>query len=138
MNTFLADLAIGQQNQEVVFRDLKYRGIDITPTEGKHPFDGYLPDGRSVEVKLDLYSQSRHYAAIEAATLSRNADFYVHTLCYYVVLPGNVLYDLYNRRGKIPERGGFGDQNQEGRFITTNDMRGFGLYGDQFSKTIKP
>jgi hypothetical protein len=111
------------------------RGIQlVSPPPGKRPFDYFLPDGRTIEIKLDLRSQARHYAAIERPTLDRNADFYIHTLCYYLVFSGNVYRDLYNKRGKVPERkGAMGDQNYEGRLIPTSEMRQAGMYGDQWS-----
>lgn len=55
---FQQALATGHQNKEVVAGEFEYQGIPlIQPPPGKHPVDRYLPDGRSIEIKLDLRSQ---------------------------------------------------------------------------------
>jgi hypothetical protein len=96
-----------------------------------------LPDGRSLEVKLDLRSQARGYAAIEAPSLARHADFYTHTLCYYLIFPGDVYEMLYNQKGKIPERkGSMGDQNYDGRLIPVQEMRGWGMWPSRFVREL--
>lgn len=131
---FLDDLALGQKNQEVVFADFARRGLIITPTQGKHPFDGFLPDGRSIEVKLDLMSQSTGNAAIELPTLQRHADFYAHTLCYYRIYTNEDYWILY-KQGKIPLKG-MGDQQYDGRLIPTKLMRTSGMYPSEFIKYL--
>jgi len=83
--SFSAALEVGKMNEQVVAHEFYYQGIPVTPTEGKHPFDFYLPDGRSVEVKLDLRSQATDYALFEEPTFNRAADIHIHTLTYALV-----------------------------------------------------
>ena len=69
--TFEKALALGQYNEEVIAHEFAYQGIQLTPTDGKHPFDFFLPDGRSVEVKMDVRSQCTGMGAIEWKTIQR-------------------------------------------------------------------
>lgn len=123
---------IGQLNQDVIFRDLANRGLLITPTVGKNDFDGFLPDGRSVEVKLDILSQVTNNAAIEEPSILRYADFYIHTLTSYRVYPQSLYHELYMKRGRITE---MGEQRYEGRLIPTYEMK-CGMYASEFVKLI--
>ena len=80
---FKQALQAGQQNEQVVAEEFAYKGIPlIQPPDGKQPFDRYLPDGRSIEIKLDLRSQRTSNGCIERPTLDRGADFYIHTFTY--------------------------------------------------------
>lgn len=106
----------------------------MSPPPGKQPFDRYLPDGRSLEIKLDLRSQNTQYAALEQATIDRHPDFVIHTLTYALAFPGPIYEELYHRRGKIHN---FGEQGLEGRLVDKREMRAAGVYVDQFIKQLR-
>src|SRR5438552_14469477 len=67
-------------NQEVIAHEFQFQGVPLAQTHGEHPFDFYLPNGKSLEVKIDLRSQCTGSGAIEWPTLQRQADF-----CLYKV-----------------------------------------------------
>jgi hypothetical protein len=134
---FAPALAAGQQNEAVVAGEFEYRGVPlIEPPPGKHPFDRYLPDGRSIEIKLDLRSQRTANACIEFPTLQRGADIYIHTFTYARVYTHAEYQWLYNR-GKIPASGGVGEYQYEGRYVSKVEMRAQGVFLDQFIKALK-
>lgn len=130
---FQTALDLGKQNEQVVAHEFEYHGIPVTRTEGKHNFDFFLPDGRSVEVKLQLRSQGSGNAALETATMRRSADFQIHTLTYAVVLTREQAEDLY-MRGKIAQ---MGDYKLQDRYVRTYDMKNTGVYLHQFIKQLK-
>jgi hypothetical protein len=130
---FEASLALGQHNEEVIAHEFAYQGIPVRRTEGKNDVDFFLPNGQSVEVKIDLRSQCTGSAAIEWPTLQRNADFYIYTLTYARVLPHSLLQTLYSY-GKIPD-GGFGPQGYHGRYVRNLGREGMPLW--QFIKLMK-
>lgn len=124
---FNAALALGKHNEQVIAHEFSYQGIPVKPTEGKHPFDFFLPDGRSVEVKIDVRSQCTGYAAVELPTLSRRADIYIYTLTYARVLTFEQLRDLYQHEGKLPW-GGIGDLGYDARLVKNLGKQGVPLY----------
>jgi hypothetical protein len=131
---FDSALVLGKHNEAVVAHEFAYQGIPIRRTDGKHPFDFFLPDGRSVEVKIDLRSQCTGSAAVEWPTLQRGADFYIYTLTYARVLTHQQLEDLYMHQGKIPS-GGMGDLGYTGRLIRGMGKEGVPLW--QFIKDLQ-
>ena len=129
---FLDDLDIGHKHQQLIGLAFDHHGIQITPTEGKHPFDGFLPTGHSLECKFDLYSLVSGNAAIEYPTLKRCADFYVHTICFTKVFTYEEYKWLYNR-GKVVR---MGDQFYDGRLINRLDFKSKGMFIDQFARQL--
>src|SRR5689334_7295120 len=128
---FAQALQTGHQNEAVVAGEFEYRGIPlIEPPPGKHPFDRYLPDGRSIEIKLDLRSQRTSNGCIEFPTLQRGADIYIHTFCYARVYTHQEYEWLY-MHGKIPANG-LGEQHYEGRYVPKVEMRAQGMFLDEF------
>lgn len=130
---FEEGLVIGKYNEKVIGQEFAYQGIPLNPTVGKDNVDFYLPDGRSIEVKIDLKSQCTGYGAIEWPTVLRNADFYIQTLTYARVFTHQQFKDLY-MSGKKPA-GGMGDLNYEGRLIKDMGKHGIPLW--QFIKNLK-
>jgi hypothetical protein len=131
---FTQDLALGQANERVIALEFERRGLPlIQPPPGRQPFDFFLPDGRSVEIKLDIRSQNTQYAAIEYPTIQRHADFYIHTLTYSLVFDHDTYQLLYNR-GKVVT---MGEQKYDGRLVDKRDMRAAGMFVDKFIKSLK-
>jgi hypothetical protein len=126
-------LVLGKYNEHVIAHEFAFQGIPVQQTEGKDDFDFYLPDGRSVEVKMDIRSQCTGAGAIEWPTLQRHADFYIHTLTYARVFP-HALYQALFNRGKIPD-GGFGPQGYDGRYIRNLGREGQPLW--EFIKQLR-
>lgn len=134
-DSFESSLALGQQNELVIEHEFKYQGIDIQPTDhtSKQPFDFFLPDGRSVEAKVDLRSQATGKAYLETATYNRRPDIYIHTLCYALVFTNEQLDWLYNH-GKIVWGG---DYQRQDRMISKVDMNNVGTPLWRFIKQLK-
>lgn len=108
LTDFRQALAAGQMNEKVLAHEFAYQGKPLIPSgEGKQPFDYYLPDGRAVEMKLDLRSQATRSGLIEWPTLKRGADFYLHTLTECRVFTHEEYQELY-QRGKILTAGQYG------------------------------
>lgn len=126
-------LQIGKYNESVIAHEFAYQGIPLIPTEGKNDFDFHLPDGRSLEVKIDLRSQCTGYGAIEWPTLQRGADFYVYSLTYARVFTHAELNQLY-LGGKSLD-GGVGDLNYNARLVKRMGQYGMPLY--EFIKLLK-
>lgn len=126
-------LVLGEYNQEVIAHEFAYQGVPLTPTHGKHPFDFYLPSGKSLEVKIDLRSQCTGAGAIERPTLQRRADFYLYTLTYARVYPYALLEQLY-LAGRIPD-GGLGDASYDGRYVNWMGKQGVPMY--EFINSLK-
>lgn len=131
---FEPGLVLGKYNETVIEHEFQYQGVPLTRTQGKHSFDFYLPNGKSVEVKIDLRSQCTGAGAIEWPTLQRRADFYIYTLTYARVYTHQQLEDLYLHRGKIPWEG-MGDLGYAGRYIKGMGKEGVPLW--QFIKGLK-
>jgi hypothetical protein len=131
--TFDKALIIGQYNQEVLAHEFQYQGYPLIPTEGKHPFDFYLPNGKSLEIKIDLRSQCTGMGLVEWPTLQRRADFYAYTLTYSRVFTLEELEQLYSY-GKIPS-GGVGDLDYTARLIAKMGQHGVPLW--QFIRNQK-
>lgn len=131
---FDSSLIIGRYNETVVAHEFEFQGIPLTRTEGKHPFDFYLPDGRSLEIKLDIRSQGTGAGIIEWPTLQRLADLYLYTFTYNRVFTHKELEFLYMHQGKIPSSG-FGDLGYTGRIIPR--MGKYGIPGYQFIKELR-
>lgn len=132
--SFQSALALGQQNEQVIAHEFEYHGIPIQRTQGKHDFDFFLPDGRSVEVKLDLRSQATNYALFEEPTFNRAADIHIHTLTYAVVLTRQQVEELY-KRGKVANAGDF---RGHARLVPKYELKNAGVYLDQFIKSLNP
>jgi hypothetical protein len=130
---FQTALDLGKQNEKVIIHELLYQGVDVIPTEGKHPFDFFLPDGRSVEVKLQLRSQGSGNAALETATMQRGPDLQIHTLTYAVVLTREQAEQLY-MRGKIAQ---MGDYKYQDRYVRAFELKNTGVCLHQFIKSLK-
>ena len=126
-------LVLGKYNEEVIAHEFRYQGVPVQQTEGKNDFDFILPDGRSVEVKIDLRSQCTGAAAVEWPTLQRMADFYIYTLTYARVLTHKELQAHY-LTGKIPAEG-FGDLGYSGRYVRSLGRAGVPLW--QFIKELR-
>lgn len=124
---------LGKHNEDVIEHEFRYQGIPLIKTQGKHPFDFYLPDGRSVEVKIDLRSQCTGAGAVEWPTLMRQADIYIYTLTYARVFTHKELEELY-MHGKVPW-GGMGDLGYTGRYIKGMGKQGLPLW--QFIQNLK-
>jgi hypothetical protein len=130
---FDKSLALGRLNENVVAHEFRYQGLPVTQTEGKNDFDLFLPDGRSVEVKLDLRSQATGYGVIEWPTIQRLADLYVYTFTYARVFMHEQFKELY-LRGKIPG-GGIGDLGYDARLVRNMGREGVPLW--QFIRDLK-
>lgn len=131
---FKTGLAIGQYNESVISHEFLYQGVPIRRTQGEHPFDFFLPNGQSVEVKIDLRSQCTGMAAVEWPTLQRMADFYIYTLTYARVLTHKQLEYLYMHEGKLPVQG-LGSAGYDGRLVRNLGKAGVPLW--QFIKDLK-
>src|ERR1044072_6030583 len=114
--SFDAALALGQQNEAVIEHELRYHGINVQPTDHftKQPFDFFLPDGSSVEVKLDIRSQGTRCIALEEPSYQRAADFHIHTICYAKVFTRAQVEALW-RKGKITQAGDYGTTSDTSR-----------------------
>ena len=132
---FAPALAAGHQNEEVVAGEFAYHGIEVERSHGKAPYDFKLPSGQLVEVKLDLRSQRTSNGCIEANSLARPVDFFIHTFCYARVYTHQEYQWLYNH-GKIPSNG-LGEQHYEGRYVSKLEMRNKGKFLDEFIKSLK-
>ena len=121
-------LAVGKFNEQIIKHEFLYHDIPIRPTEGKHPFDFYLPDNRSVEVKADLRSQATNYAILEEPSFTRAADIHIHTLTYAIVLTRKQVEELY-QRGKVVR---VGDYQYQGRAVSKTEVKNTGIYLDRF------
>lgn len=130
---FESALALGQYNEEVIAHEFKYQGIPIIRTEGKNDFDFILPDGRTLEWKLDVRSQATGCGAIEWPSLQRRADLYGYTFTYAKLYTHQQLEALY-LQGKIPDKG-FGPQGYDGRYVRGMGKEGLPLW--QFIKELK-
>ena len=130
---FNTALDLGKQNEKVILNEFRYHGIEVIPTDGKHDFDFFLPDGRSVEVKLQLRAQGSGNAALETETMRRSPDLQIHTLTYAVVLTREQAEALY-MRGKIAQMGDF--QRQD-RYVRSYDLKNSGIYLHAFIKQLK-
>lgn len=130
---FDRSLEIGRYNENVIAHEFAYQGVPLTPTPPGHPFDFYLPSGKSLEVKIDLRSQCTGAGAIEWPTLARRADFYLYTLTYARVYPHALLEQLY-MSGKIPD-GGFGGAGYDGRWVRGMGRQGVPMY--EFINSLK-
>lgn len=119
-------LEIGKYNEEVIAHEFTYQGLPLTRTTGQHPFDFYLPNGKSLEVKIDLRSQCTGCGAIEEPTLLRNADYYVYTFTEARVYPHVLLQAIFNR-GRKPN-GGFGNLSYNGRYCPGMKDEGVSLH----------
>jgi hypothetical protein len=118
-------IELGQLNEQVIDHEFSYQGIPLIRTpKGKQDFDRFLPDGRSVEIKLDLRSQTTDWAVLEEPTYNRAADLHIHTLTYAVVLTREQVEQLY-RRGKVVK---IGQQQYSGQAVTKQDMKQTGVY----------
>jgi hypothetical protein len=126
-------LVLGKYNEEVIAHEFYYQGVPLVRTEGKHPFDFYLPDGRSLEIKIDVRSQCTNAGAVEWPTLQRMADLYLYTFTYNRIYTHKELEQLY-LSGKVPS-GGFGDLGYTGRYI--QGMGKHGKPGYQFIRELK-
>lgn len=127
-------LQLGQLNEQVIDHEFFYQGIPlIRPPSGKQDFDRFLPDGRSVEIKLDLRSQATDWAVLEEPTFNRAADIHIHTLTYAVVLTREQVEQLY-RRGKVVK---IGQQQYQGRAVSKQDMKQTGIYLNRFIRELK-
>lgn len=131
---FAPALAMGQYNEKVLAHEFEYQGIPlISPPPGKQPFDRYLQDGRSLEMKLDVRSQCTGSGCIEFPTIARHADFYIHTFTYAKVYT----WEEYNRlylSGKVI-KDGVGQYEYEGHYIRGMGQHGTPLY--QFINSLK-
>jgi len=127
-------LVLGKYNEEVVAHEFEFQEIPLIRTEGKHPFDFFLPDGRSLEIKIDIRSQGTGAGIIEWPTLQRRADFYLFTFTYNRVFAYQELEQLYMHYGKLPS-GGFGDMGYGGRIVPR--MGKYGIPGYQFIKELR-
>ncbi|HEY6189326.1 MAG TPA: hypothetical protein VIW80_16860 [Pyrinomonadaceae bacterium] len=129
---FKEALELGQQNEAVIENEFRYNGISIQPTDHfrKEPFDFYLPDGRSVEAKLDLRSQGTRCALLEEPTFNRAADIHIHTLTYAMVFTREQIERLY-RRGKVVKSG---DYQYNARAVPLYELKGQGVYLHDFIK----
>ncbi|OFW04939.1 MAG: hypothetical protein A3I61_17205 [Acidobacteria bacterium RIFCSPLOWO2_02_FULL_68_18] len=130
---FNRSLALGKYNEQVIEHEFRYQGIPIKRTDGKNDFDFFLPNGKSVEVKIDIRSQCTGSGAVEWPTLQRMADYYIYSLTYARVFTHKQLQDLY-LRGKIPA-GGFGDLAYDGRIVSHMGKEGIPMY--QFIRDLK-
>jgi hypothetical protein len=130
---FDAALALGKHNEDVLAHEFSYQGLALRRTEGKHPFDFYLPNGKSLEVKIDLRSQCTGCGAIEAPTLARNADYYLYTFTTARVYPHVLLEELF-KGGKRPS-GGFGGAGYDGRYVPGMMNEGVSLH--EFIQMVK-
>lgn len=131
---FHAALALGHHNERVIAHEFEYQGVPVRRTEGKHPFDFFLPDGRSVEVKIDVRSQCTGMAAVEMPTIDRKADLYIYSLTYARVLTYDQLKHLYTHEGVLPW-GGVGDFGYHARLIRNMGRQGVPLY--QFIRDLR-
>lgn len=131
--SFEAALEIGHANEDVVIHEFQYQGVPVTPTVGKADFDFFLPDGRSVEAKIDLRSQATNKGYLETATYNRRPDIYIHTLTYALVFTGEQLDWLYNH-GKIVWGG---DYQKQDRMVSKVDMNNVGMPLWKFIKELK-
>ncbi len=136
---FADSLTVGKYNEKVVADEFSYHGIPlVSPPDGKHPFDRYLPSPtglKSVEIKADFRSQRTGHAVIEYPTLQRGANFYIHTFTTARVYTHDQYMQLY-MRGKIPA-GGMGQYGYDGRYIRLSDMRAVGMPLYQFINGLK-
>jgi hypothetical protein len=130
---FEESLALGKHNEKVIAHEFGYQGVPLAATQGKHDFDFYLPDGRSLEVKIDLRSQATGCGAIEWPTLQRNAEIYVYTFTYARVFTHAELKALY-LSGKVPHKG-FGSVGYTGRYVKGMGKQGIPLW--QFIDSLK-
>lgn len=129
---FQADLQIGHRHEALIAKGFAWHGIQLTPTEGKHPYDFFFPNGKSLECKLDLFSAISGNAAIEYPTLQRAADFYAHTFCFTKIFTYEEYQWLYNH-GKMVK---MGDYQYEGRLPSRIDFKSKGQFIDQFAKQL--
>lgn len=126
-------LALGHYVEDVIDHEFKYQGIPVIRTQGKNDFDFILPDGKTLEWKVDVRSQCTGAGAIEWPTLQRRADYYGYTLTYARIYTYLELEQLY-LGGKIPG-GGIGDLGYSGRYIRNMGKHGIPLY--QFINDLK-
>lgn len=132
---FIPSLQAGLLNENVIAHEFTYQGVPVKQTEGKNDFDLYLPDGRSVEIKLDLRSQATGSLALEWPTLQRGADIYILTTTIARVFTSEQVSRLYNS-GKIPA-GGFGQQGYDGRYVRLSEYYNSGTKLWEFIKALK-
>ncbi len=133
--SFLQALALGQYNEKVIAHEFAYRGKPlIDPPPGKHPYDFYLPDGRSVEIKIDVRSQCTGRAALEYPTIKRAADFVILTTTAARVFTREEIDFLY-LHGKVPAEG-FGEQHYDGRLVSFADYYQHGTKLYQFIDSL--
>ncbi len=130
---FVPALQIGKYNESIIAHEFEYQGIPLIQTEGKNDYDFFLPDGRSLEVKLDLRSQATGSGCIEYPTLQRCADLYLYTFTFAKVFTGAELEALYSR-GKIVN-GGAGDRHYDARYVWQMGRYGTPLH--EFIKALK-
>src|ERR1041384_3859144 len=132
--SFNVALTLGQLNEQVIAHEFAYKDVPLIKSgEGKQDFDYFLPDGRSIEIKLDLRSQATKHAALETKTMKREADIHIHTLTYAVVLTREQVDWLYSK-GKIAQMGGYRHQD---RYVPVSEMRNVGMYLDTFIRQLK-
>lgn len=130
---FKQDLQIGHHHEALIAKGFAWYGIDLTPTQGKHPFDFYLPDGRSLECKVDFYSAISGNACIELPTLKRAANFYAHTFCFTKIFTYEEYKWLY-MHGKVAT---VGEQRYDARLPSRIDFKSKGVFIDTFIKGLK-
>lgn len=126
-------LILGKYCEEIIEHEFKYQGIPIIRTQGKNDVDFILPNGQTLEWKMDLRSQNTNAGAIEWKSLQRKADWYGYTFTYARIYTFKKLEQLY-LSGKIPA-GGFGDAEYEGRIVRGMGKEGLPLY--QFINSLK-
>lgn len=123
---FSEALAIGRYNEEIVAHEFTRSGIPIVHTEGKNDFDFILPNGQTLEWKLDVRSQCTGNGAIEWPTILRGADYYGYTFTYARIYTYQQYKELY-MRGFLPA-GGMGDRPYDSRYVRRMGREGLPLY----------
>jgi hypothetical protein len=133
--SFQSALALGQLNEKVIEHEFDYQGVNIFPTDhdSKQPFDFYLPDGRSVEVKIDLRSQATNKALFEEPTMGRAADIHIHTMTYAMAFRREEIEQLWQRGNPVR----VGDFGYNCRAVPKFVLKGRGMYLDEFIKSLK-
>jgi hypothetical protein len=133
--SFQATLELGQLNERVMEHEFDYQGVNIFPTDhdSNQPFDFYLPDGRSVECKIDLRSQATNKAHFEEPTMNRAADIHIHTMTYAMVFHRAEVEQLWQRGNSVRA----GDLGYNCRAVPKFVLKGRGMYLDEFIKSLK-
>jgi hypothetical protein len=127
-------LVLGKYNEDVIAHEFAYQGIPAKRTEGKNNFDFILPNGQTLEWKIDIRSQCTGSGAIEYPTLKRGADYYGYTFTYARVFTHSELEYLYLHQSHLPA-GGMGDAAYDGRLVRNMGKHGIPFY--QFLRDLK-